>query len=228
MDVDGESGGDAKAAPESVLTDSGQPPSAGSASAATGDGEGESEMRCTLCKAKFMTPLVARTHYSGKWHVINVQRAASGLPPISKLDAVSMIKRDRMAAIVNGSDCGGVAVPRHPFSAPPSFHPLPPPPQAGMAMGMGMRGGIRGGMGMGIGMQRSPVPFRPPMPMAPMRSRMPPRMPPRMPTRMQRPVRPTGAHKPLIDLYASLPALKTPKHELSCFWQIFRNFFLKI
>ena len=205
MDVDGESGGDAKAALESVSTDSGQPPSAGSASAATGDGQGESENRCTLCKAKFLTPLVARTHYSGKWHVMNVQRAASGLPPMSKLDAISKIKRDRMEAIVNCSNGGGVVVPRHPLSAPPSFHPpFLPPPQAGMAMGMGMR--MRGGMGMGNGMQRSPVPFRPPMPMAP--------MPPRMPPRMQWPVRPTGAQKPFIDLYASRPALKP--QSMSC------------
>lgn len=219
MDVDGESGGgaNANAAPESgARPDSGQPQPTGTASAGTGE-----EKRCTLCKAKFLTPLMASTHYSGKWHKINEERAASGLPALSKQDAVSKMKqanaRERIAASISLLRGGGVGVPphRHPFSAPPSFHPhLPPGPPGMQPMGMGMRMGMGGnamGMGFGNGMQRSPVPFRPPMPMAPMS------MSPRMPQRMQKPVRPAAAQKPPIDLYAYRPVLTTINPDIAMF-----------
>ena len=100
------------------------------------------------------------------------QRAARRHRPAASLEARRGLEDEAghgartISASINYSRGGGVGAPRHPFSAPPSFHP--PPPQAGMAMGMGMR--MMGGpMGMGpMGMQRSPAPFRPPMPMAPM------------------------------------------------------------
>ncbi len=53
---------------------------------------GSESAHCSLCRAKFANPEMARFHYSGRWHTMNTEREKQGLPALNKGKALTVIK----------------------------------------------------------------------------------------------------------------------------------------